>query len=200
MANDLTSTNKLVVKLVMLKGEKGDNGYDDTEIRGLINAETVAREREDGRLEDAIAEVVTPSASGIVYLNSISGLTATNAQDAIDEIAPVVDEMATLSDTVTTLSGDVTTLQGQIASTVEQVTMLASGWANSEYTITNALITATSVQEILVSENITDTQLKAYQKANIVCIGQITGIITVKAFGTVPTVDIPIQVIYRGVK
>lgn len=200
MSNDLTSTNKLVVKLVMLKGEKGDDGYDDTEIRGLINAETVAREREDARLEDAIAEVVTPSASGIVYLNSISGLTATNAQDAIDEIAPVVDDVATLSGTVTTLSGDVTTLQGQIASTVEQVTMLASGWANSEYTITNALITATSNQEIIVSENITDTQLKAYQKANIVCIGQTTGIITVKAFGTVPTVDIPIQVIYRGVK
>lgn len=79
-------------------------------------------------------------------------------------------------------------------------TLLASGWDASTkiYTITDALITANSDQEYLPSIGITDDQLKALQKANIQDAGQSTGTATLKAYGSVPAIDIPIRIKYRG--
>ena len=45
------------VKILMLKGEKGDNGYDDTEVRGLISGESVERRRGDAVLSNRIDEI-----------------------------------------------------------------------------------------------------------------------------------------------
>jgi hypothetical protein len=83
-------------------------------------------------------------------------------------------------------------------STSATATLLASSWADKSYTLSVSGVTATSNQEILPSLNITKEQLEALQAANIQDGGQASGKITLKAFGDVPTVDIPIRVILRG--
>lgn len=81
-------------------------------------------------------------------------------------------------------------------------TLLASGWTGSEapfvYTLDIAGVTATSYQELLPAVNITAEQLKALQAANITDGGQAAGSMTLKAYGKVPTADIPIRVIKEG--
>lgn len=81
-------------------------------------------------------------------------------------------------------------------------TLLASGWTGSEapfvYTLAIAGVTATSYQEMLPAVNITAEQLKALQAANITDGGQAAGSMTLKAYGKMPAVDIPIRVIKEG--
>lgn len=82
-------------------------------------------------------------------------------------------------------------------STVVSATLLASSWTDSVYTLAVTDVTATSVQEILPGLSITEEQLSALQAANIQDGGQDAGTIALKAFGDVPTIDIPIRVIVR---
>ena len=79
-------------------------------------------------------------------------------------------------------------------------TLAAASWdtTNKTYAVSNPLITATSDQEYLPAIGITDDQLRALQKANIQDAGQEAGTATLKAYGTVPTIDIPIRIKYRG--
>lgn len=83
-------------------------------------------------------------------------------------------------------------------STVKSFTLSASNWSSGVYTISDSLITASSNQEVLPATTITADQMKALQKANIIDSGQSAGSLTLKALGTVPTIDIPIRVIFRG--
>ena len=77
-------------------------------------------------------------------------------------------------------------------------TLAANGWADGVYILTVSGVTATSNQEILPAVDITAEQLEALQAANIQDGGQAAGNITLKAYGDVPTIDIPIRVIKRG--
>lgn len=83
-------------------------------------------------------------------------------------------------------------------STTKSITLTSSGWSKSTYTITDSLITATGNQELIPDTSITSAQLTALQSANIVDNGQSAGSMVLKAFGTVPTVNIPIRIIFRG--
>ena len=85
-----------------------------------------------------------------------------------------------------------------LKSVTKSFTLSASSWSSGSYTISDSLITATSNQEILPATSITADQMKALQKANIIDSGQSAGSLTLKALGTVPTIDIPIRVIFRG--
>lgn len=91
-------------------------------------------------------------------------------------------------------------LQTEIDSTIKNVTLSASSWSSSTYTVTDSLITATSNQEIIPAVGITPAQLNALQRAIITDGGQSAGSITLKALGDVPTIDIPVRVIFRGSK
>lgn len=91
-------------------------------------------------------------------------------------------------------------LQTEIDSTIKNVTLSASSWSSSTYTVTDSLITATSNQEIIPAVGITPAQLNALQRAIITDGGQSAGSITLKALGEVPTIDIPVRVIFRGSK
>ena len=82
--------------------------------------------------------------------------------------------------------------------TIVTATLAANGWSNGAYILTVSGVTATSNQEILPAVNITAEQLEALQGANIQDGGQTAGNITLKAYGDVPTIDIPIRVIKRG--
>lgn len=83
-------------------------------------------------------------------------------------------------------------------STTVSTTLYAETWNNGSYTITNDLITSTSNQEIVTAVGITADQYNALSAAMIVDGGQTAGSLTLKALGTVPTIDIPIRVIFRG--
>lgn len=83
-------------------------------------------------------------------------------------------------------------------STTITATLYASGWSNGSYTLSVSGVTATSNQELIPALNITAAQLAALQEANIQDGGQAAGQITLKAFGTVPTIDVPIRIIVRG--
>lgn len=87
-------------------------------------------------------------------------------------------------------------------STVENKTLLASAWVGSSAPYTLDLnvsgVTATSYQEWLTGLSITSAELLALQSANIIDGGQTTDTLTFKAFGTKPTIDIPIRIVRRG--
>jgi hypothetical protein len=97
-------------------------------------------------------------------------------------------------DTALTLKAD--------KSTSVNKTLSAASWTGStapfSYSLTVTGVTSTSNQEILPSLTITAEQLTALQAANMQDGGQATNTIVLKAFGTKPTVDIPIRVILRG--
>lgn len=77
-------------------------------------------------------------------------------------------------------------------------TILAANWSDTSYILSVTGVTETSNQEILPAIDITAEQLEALQAANIQDGGQAAGSITLKAFGDVPTIDIPVRVIVRG--
>ena len=101
---------------------------------------------------------------------------------------------------VNTNAANVTALQQKIKTTTKNITLTAASWSNGSYTISDSLITASSIQEIIPATNISADQYKALVKASIVATGQSVGSITIKAFGTVPSINIPITVIFRGEK
>jgi len=83
-------------------------------------------------------------------------------------------------------------------STLATATLLAAGWSGDSYTLAMTGVTADGAVEVLPGLSITSDQLDALQGANIQDGGQAAGSITLKAFGDVPTIDIPIRVIVRG--
>lgn len=85
-----------------------------------------------------------------------------------------------------------------VKSTTKSFTLSASSWRNGSYTISDSLITASSNQEVLPAVEITAAQYNALSKAQIVDGGQAAGSMTLKALGTVPAIDIPIRIIFRG--
>ena len=88
-------------------------------------------------------------------------------------------------------------------STTVSTTLTAASWTGASapysYSLTVSGVTNASNQEVLPSLTITAEQLEALQGANIQDGGQATNSITIKAFGEVPTIDIPIRVIVRGI-
>ena len=88
----------------------------------------------------------------------------------------------------------------------KDVTLSSSSWSSRIYTWEDEDITDTCPIEIIPQTSITDAQLKALQKANIIGGTQIgadatsgtTGSIQLVAKGTVPTIDIPVTFIIRG--
>nr|DAI00137.1 MAG TPA: hypothetical protein [Caudoviricetes sp.] len=81
-------------------------------------------------------------------------------------------------------------------------TLLASGWMGENapyiYNLSVTGVTGTSNQEYLPALGITTEQLEALQGANIQDDGQAEGTVTLKAFGTKPSIDLPIRIILRG--
>lgn len=86
-------------------------------------------------------------------------------------------------------------------SAVSSYTLITWSGSTAPYTITIPVTGATTTNIIEVVPNydtITDTQLTALKAAQIDKITQTTGNITLYAYGTKPTVDIPIKTILRG--
>ena len=139
---------------------------------------------------DTLGAMDLPSAStgskGITYL--VDSYTRTDTDKAatakaVNNVYKLVQEKADKSDPV-------------------PATLLAASWTGDDapytYTLSVTGVTTTSNQEYLPALDITTEQLKALQAANIQDGGQAAGTATLKAFGTKPTIDLPIRIIKRG--
>lgn len=105
-----------------------------------------------------------------------------------------------INGTLNGLSNSVAQNEYNISSTTKEITLTAASWSSGSYTITDDLITETSNQEIIPAVGITSDQYTALCAAQLVDGGQKAGSLTLKALGVVPTIDVPIRIIFRGVK
>lgn len=80
--------------------------------------------------------------------------------------------------------------------------LAAASWVDNTYTLAVEGVTPNgdgeSEQKVIPGLEITEDELKALQAANLIDAGQAAGVITLKAVGKVPEVDIPVRVIVRG--
>lgn len=128
------------------------------------------------------------------WFNGIKG------QLTSDSAAKQQAQINTINSNISSMQTSVNSLNSKMVTTKKNITLTSSGWSNGTYTISDSLITASSYQEIIPSESITSDQMNALQRASLVQTAQAGGSITIKAFGTVPSIDIPIIVIFRGEK
>lgn len=81
------------------------------------------------------------------------------------------------------------------------VSVAAAAWSNpsgtSYYlaTVTATGVIATSKIVVGIGNNVTPEQYEAYLNGKIICSGQGDGTITLKAFGTVPTIPLPVGIL-----
>jgi hypothetical protein len=82
------------------------------------------------------------------------------------------------------------------------VTLAAASWTGASapytYVATVAGVTANSDQDLMPDPAVTLAQLKAFQAANIIGYSQTTNSVTLRAWGSKPTIDIPVDFIIRG--
>ena len=95
-----------------------------------------------------------------------------------------------------------TTLNTAIATTKSKTvpaTLFASNWtgASAPYTYTLAItdVTASSNGSLRIAQSAADEQFAAWGAAQLRVTAQVAGTLTVKATGTVPTIDIPVEVL-----
>ena len=136
--------------------------------------------------------------------NQLTTDAAGNLQTEIDTLKKTVatntDGIAANKSAIASNKNAIDTNTAKLVTTTKSLTLSSSGWNSGTYTIRDSLVTATSNQEVIPSQSITSDQYKALVKASIVATGQSAGSITIKAFGTTPTINIPITVIFRGEK
>jgi hypothetical protein len=155
---------------------------------GINSAATTA-----GSASTTAAQASTDAAAAQAAANSAISSAASASQAASDAAAAVTAEQERAEAAETAITNS-------IPSTTVNMTLYAETWNNGSYTITNDLITSTSNQEIVTAVGITADQYNALSAAIIVDGGQSAGSLTLKALGTVPTIDVPIRIIFRGVK
>ena len=122
------------------------------------------------------------------------------SEDDVVEICGMKLERGTVATDWTPAPEDVENEIKALNSVTKNFTLSASSWSSGSYTISDALITATSNQEVLPATNITADQYDALASAKIVDGGQSAGKMILKSLGVVPSADIPIRVIFRGEK
>ena len=85
------------------------------------------------------------------------------------------------------------------SSTAQTITLLASGWVQSgsgySQTVNVTGVTASSNGSLRIAQSATDEQFAAWGAAKPRVTAQAAGTLTVKAAGTVPTIDIPVEVL-----
>lgn len=86
---------------------------------------------------------------------------------------------------------------GGSSSTTQTITFLTSGWAADTKTQTVSVdgVTASSNGSLRIAQAATDEQFAAWGAAKPRVTAQAAGTLTVKAAGTVPTIDIPVEVL-----
>ena len=85
------------------------------------------------------------------------------------------------------------------SSTTQTITLLTSGWAQSgngySQTVNVTGVTASSNGSLRIAQSATDEQFAAWGAAKPRVTAQAAGTLTVKVAGTVPAIDIPVEVL-----
>ena len=88
---------------------------------------------------------------------------------------------------------------GGSSSTTQTITLLTSGWTQSgsgyAQTVNVTGVTVSSNGSLRIAQSATDEQFAAWGAAKPRVTAQAAGTLTVKAAGTVPTIDIPVEVL-----
>ena len=88
---------------------------------------------------------------------------------------------------------------GGSLSTAQTITLLTSGWVQSGsiyvQTVSVDGVTTTSNGSLRIAQSATDEQFAAWRAAKPRVTAQADGMLAVKAVGTVPTIDIPVEVL-----
>lgn len=130
----------------------------------------------------------------IVNLKLERGTVATDWTPAPEDVDSRIDGVDSRID-------DVDSRIDALHSVTKKFTISASGWEKSGqwdfYEIKDSLATSDSYQEVIPDTNISRKAFKALQKANLIGTnGQ--GYVKLWAYGPVPSIDIPIMIIFRG--
>lgn len=167
----------------------GDFNSAMTAIDSGINAAATSASGAATNAAQASTDAAAASSSATSAYNA-----AAAAQKSADDAFEAVTTEQTRAEAAETKIAD------NMKSTTISTTLYAETWNTGSYTITNDLITSTSNQEIIPTVGITEEQYMALSAALIVDGGQSAGSLTLKALGTVPTIDVPIRIIFRGDK
>ena len=172
-------------QLAALKGEKGDKG--DTGPQGP-KGDGVEVSGSKGQYlgftdTDTLGAVSLPSAStgskGITYLVDSYERTDTDkavTPKALNSVYKLVEDKADKS-------------------VSKAATLTAAGWSNGVQTLAVSGVTASANGSLRIAQSATDEQFAAWGAAQPRVTAQAAGSLTVKAAGTVPTIDIPVEVI-----
>lgn len=176
---------KPVVKILMLKGEKGDKGNTGTGIPTGGKTGQYLLKKSDADYDYVWSPITT------VSWDNVSG--KTNATAATAGLMSAEDKSK--------LDGIASGATKNV-STVKSFTLSASSWEDNgswiKYDIADSLVTSNSNQEVIPNGAIISSeQFKALQRACLVGT-QEQGIIHLWAYGKKPTIDIPIMIIFRG--
>lgn len=175
------------------EGEDTDNAKYYSEQAGkVVNALNNAHIDENGHL------VYTSPDGSTVDLGEVVGSSIQSIERTSGTGAPGTTDTYT----VTLTNGDTTTFQvyngkdgsGSLGVTA---TLIASGWdADAKtQTVSVAGVTATANGSLRIAQSATDEQFAAWGEAQPRVTAQAAGMLTVKVAGTVPTIDIPVEVL-----
>ena len=168
-----------------------------------INGATVLDLTGDSVTPETLAEGVTShNAAGEQIVGTyVAPVTSVNGQTGDVEIKAVLYEQQTLTNAQKQQARENIEAAPDKLPTIGTI-LLAANWTGDNapysYTLNVAGVTADSHQVFLPALDITPEQLEALQGANIQDGGQSVGTVTLKAFGTKPTIDLPIRIINRG--
>ena len=177
-------------------GENTDNAkYYSEQAVAVVNSLNNAHIDENGHL------VYTSPSGSTVDLGEVVGPDGSSIQ-SIERTSGTGSPGTTDTYTVTLTNGDTTTFQvyngkdgsGSVGVTA---TLIASGWdADAKtQTVSVAGVTATANGSLRIAQSATDEQFAAWGEAQPRVTAQADGSITVKLAGTVPTIDIPVEVL-----
>lgn len=132
--------------------------------------------------------------------NQLTTDAAGNLQTEIDAVKKsVADNASSITSNKTAIDANTK----KLVTTSKNITLSASGWVNydgwARYIIADSLVTSDSNQEVIPNGSINKEQYKALQRAELVGT-QEQGKMYLWVYGTTPTIDIPITVIFRGEK
>ena len=172
-------------QLAALKGEKGDKG--DTGPQGP-KGDGVEVSGSKGQYlgftdTDTLGAVSLPSAStgskGITYLVDSYERTDTDKAVTPKALNNVYKQVANKAD----------------KSVSKTATLTAAGWSDGVQTLSVSAVTASNNGSLRIAQSATDEQFAAWGAAQPRVTAQAAGSLTVKAVGTAPTIDIPVEVV-----
>ena len=170
--------------------------YSSQKIESLVGAVDTKVEG----LETDISELSETVSSKADQSDLTALQTTVNSKANQSELDTLEGTVSTLQTTVNNKADKSTVNAKQNKPTVKTITINASNWSSGVYTLSDNLITATSIQEwcLPVYTGSNTAEINALQAANIVDAGQSAGQAKIRCLGTVPTATVHMVVIFWG--